>query len=67
MEYNRRNPISKVELIVCVDDGHPLDLRVAEIFLKKGIKAIFYIWLHSWELEKSFSFIHFKIPSWERF
>jgi peptidoglycan/xylan/chitin deacetylase (PgdA/CDA1 family) len=43
MEYNRRSSMSKVELIACVDDGHPLDLKIAEIFLKKGIKAIFYI------------------------
>ncbi|MBU0572390.1 polysaccharide deacetylase family protein [Patescibacteria group bacterium] len=35
--------MSKAEFIVCVDDGHPLDLKVAEIFLKKGIRAIFYI------------------------
>lgn len=29
--------------IFCVDDGHPLDLRVAKILSKKGYQAIFYI------------------------
>lgn len=33
----------KTKLTVSVDDGHPFDLKVADILLKKGIKAIFYI------------------------
>lgn len=27
----------------CIDDGHPLDLKVAKILAEKGYKAIFYI------------------------
>ena len=29
--------------IFCIDDGHPLDLKVAQILLRKNYKAIFYI------------------------
>ncbi|KKU04127.1 MAG: Polysaccharide deacetylase [Candidatus Woesebacteria bacterium GW2011_GWC2_47_16] len=35
--------MNKAKISVSVDDGHPMDLRVAEILLKKSIPAIFYI------------------------
>lgn len=43
------------------DDGHPLDLKIAELLDKYGINGTFYsikkcgifhLWGHSWEIEK---------------